>query len=213
VRVGNGGTLPDPEWTRIYGQHAVVFQIITTRRLGVTMADDPIPFEDTIDLCGDENLQLVIRAHLYAEQLLFAMLTAGLKNPSAIDLDRLTFPTKARLAVAMGLMTQEVLPPLNGLNTLRNSFAHKADYKFTDKDKLDLLNTMPSYVVKVMLANEYGKSIHTREDVPLERILVVLVCLMEARRQDVVESKQAEQEAITRLREVLDKGKPGRTSP
>jgi hypothetical protein len=153
------------------------------------------------------SLQLIIRAHLLAEQLLFAMLTEGLKNPSIIDLDRLSFTTKARLAVAMGLMEQDVLPPLVGLNALRNNFAHKADYKFADKDKADLLNAMPSYVAKVTLSDGDGSDIYTREDVPLERILRVLVCLIEARRQGFVERKEAEEAALNRLREVLDRGK------
>src|SRR5262245_53082107 len=161
------------------------------------------PFEDTIDLKGDDNLQMVIRAHLHAEQLIFAMLTEALHSPAEIDLDRLNFMTKARLAVAMGLMNRDVLGPLSGLNTLRNSFAHTAGYRFSDQDKLDLLNTMPDYVMKVTLTDSNGSAIHTRDDVPLERILRVLVCLMESRRQDVVDSKKANEAARKRLREVL----------
>jgi len=147
-------------------------------------------FEDTIVLRFDESLQLVIRAHLRAEQLLFALLTEGLKNPSIIDLDRLSFSTKARLAVAMGLVEQDALPPLVGLNALRNKFAHKVDYNFTDKDKADLLNTMPRYVAEVALSDGDGSDSYTRENVPLERILRVLVCLIEARRRDFVEGKK-----------------------
>jgi hypothetical protein len=171
------------------------------------VSEKPPRFEDTLDLRGDENLQLVIRAHLYAERLLFAMLTEGFAKPDAIDLDRISFMTKARLAVAMGLMREETIPPLVGLNTLRNRFAHKSDYKFSEQDKADFLNTVPDYVMKVMLTNGKGESIHTKDDVPLERVLRVLVCLMEARRQAVVESKKANEEATRRLREVLDQGK------
>jgi len=107
----------------------------------------------------------------------------------------------------MGLVEQDVLPPLVGLNALRNNFAHKVDYKFTDKDKADLLNTMPRYVAEVTLSDRDGSDIYTRENVPLERILRVLVCLIEARRRDFVESKTAEEAAVKRLREVLDRGK------
>jgi hypothetical protein len=164
-------------------------------------------FEDTIDLRGDENLQLIIRAHLLAEQALFAMLTESLKNPSSIDLDRLSFTTKASLAVAMGLMEQDALPPLVALNRLRNNFAHKVDYKFADKDKADLLNAMPSYVTKVALSDADGNDIHTRENIPLKQVLRVLICLIEARHQDFVERKEAEEAARKRLREVLDRGK------
>jgi hypothetical protein len=179
----------------------------------LNVSDEHTPrFEDRVDLRGDESLQFVIRAHLRAEQLLFAMLAEGLKNPSIIDLDRLSFSTKARLAVAMGLMGQDVLPPLIALNALRNNFAHKVDYQFADTDKADLLNAMPSYVAKVTLsADGEGNDNYTRENVPLERILRVLVCLIEARRQDFVESKKAEEAALNRLREVLDRGKARRT--
>jgi hypothetical protein len=135
------------------------------------------------------------------------MLTEGLDKPDAIDLDRLTFLTKARLAVAMGLMSDTTIPPLVSLNTLRNNFAHRANYKFTQKNKIDLLNSIPTYVTQVILTDGEGKNIHTKENAPLERILRVLICLMEARRQDVVEAKKANAAAVKRLRDVLDKGK------
>jgi hypothetical protein len=93
------------------------------------------------------------------------------------------------------------------LNALRNNFAHKVDYKFADKDKADLLNAMPSYVTKVILSDGDGSEMYTRENLPLERILRVLVCLIEARRRDFVERKEAEQAAVDRLREVLDRSK------
>ncbi len=163
--------------------------------------------ESEINLRADENLQLVIRAHLYAEQLLYGMLTEGLQHPAAIDLDRLAFLTKARLAVAMGIMRSEAVPALAGLNSLRNNFAHKFNYQFTDQDKADLLNTIPPHVVQVILTDSDGSQLHTRDDVPLERILKVLVCLMEARRRHVVRSKKAYIDAQADLRAALDSSK------
>jgi hypothetical protein len=163
--------------------------------------------ESDINLRADENLQLVIRAHLYAEQLLYGMLTEGLQHPAAIDLDRLTFLTKARLAAAMGLMHPEVVPALAGLNSLRNNFAHKFDYQFTDQDKAALLNTIPPHVVQVIMTDSDGSRLYTREDVPPERVLKVLVCLMEARRRHVVRSKKQMQDAERDLREALDSSK------
>ena len=52
-----------------------------------------------------------------------------------------------------------------------------------------------------------GSDSYTRENVPLERILRVLVCLIEARRRDFVEGKKAEEAAVKRLRDVLDRDK------
>jgi hypothetical protein len=172
------------------------------------MAEQHPSFEFAKTLPADENLRLVIRAHLHAEQLLFAMLTEGLADPTVLDLDRLTFLTKVRLAIAIGLMSKNVLPALTGLNTLRNNFSHKFGYQFTDKAKADLLSTMPTEIVELMLTDEHdGKTtpIHTRQSVPLDHILRVLVCVMEARRQIVVDSKAAEAAATARLRNVLDR--------
>ncbi len=103
------------------------------------------PFEPTVNLRTDDNLQLVIRAHLHTETLLYAMLTERLHNADAIDLDRLNFLTKARLAITMGLFEPDVLSALTALNTLRNNFAHKFNYQFTDQDKQDLLNAIPNF--------------------------------------------------------------------
>jgi hypothetical protein len=50
-----------------------------------------------VTLQGDDNLQLVVRAHLRAEQLLFKIITAGLQEPGVLDLDRMTFLNEVRV--------------------------------------------------------------------------------------------------------------------
>ncbi len=170
------------------------------------MSKEP-PFESTINLKGNENLQVVIRAHLISEQLLNAILTEHFPKVEVINLDRLNFLTKARLAVAMGLFAEYVLPAMTALNSLRNKFAHDLHYEFAAQDKLDLLNSLPSYVVDIILTDSDGDVIETRDSLPLERVLVLFVCLVESKRRDVVDSKKAEEAAFTRLRSVLDQGK------
>ena len=167
------------------------------------MTDEEPPF--AVKLRGDANLEPVLCAHLHAEQLLFKMLTAGLHDPTVLDLDRLAFSTKARLAVAMGLMSSEVLGPLTALNKIRNNYAHKADYQFTDADKRDLLNSMPDYALELLLTASDGTVLHTRDDVPLEYMLRVLVCIIESKRQNFIRNKEAEEAALKRLRELIDK--------
>jgi hypothetical protein len=61
--------------------------------------------------------------------------------------------------------------------------------------------------MKVMLTDHAGNILHDRDNVPLERILIVIVCIMDGRRQDVVESKKADEAAFKRLRESLDRSK------
>ena len=153
--------------------------------------------EEDFELRGDEQMVLVIRAHLIAERTVYKILTEALVLPNAIDLDRLTLLVKVRLAVAMGLVPEMAIPCLTVLNSIRNKFAHNADYRFSDKDKGELLSAMPAHAAQVAL-EESEDVVYTRESIPIERVLKVLVALVEAFRRRA-RNARADREAAAKL--------------
>ena len=157
-------------------------------------------------LSAEDSMQVIIRAHLYAEHVLYTLLTDALPKAHLLDIDRLGFATKARLCAAMALIPDVSLPVLVVLNSIRNNYAHKLNYELTRQDVENLLNGFPSYAVDVMLSDEDGVT-YTRKTVPLNRVLLVAVSLIEAHRLDFVEMKKSEREAIERLRVEIEKSK------
>lgn len=82
---------------------------------------------------AEDDLGAIIRSHLYIETLLNLFLEFTLVRPDALDIARMNYQAKVRLASALGL-SEIVTKPLEQLGTLRNSFAHKLNYKLDRKD-------------------------------------------------------------------------------
>jgi hypothetical protein len=73
---------------------------------------------------GDDDLAIIIRAHLYLESTLSLLIEEHLVEPGALEVDRLNFSTKVGLAVALGALPITLREPLQMANSLRNRFAH-----------------------------------------------------------------------------------------
>jgi hypothetical protein len=87
---------------------------------------------------------------------LIGLIEVSLAKPGVLDLDRMTFAQKLRLAEASGGLQPEVVPWVRALNKLRNNLAHELDgdasdealeelARFADK-RLDLAVLVPSAV-------------------------------------------------------------------
>ena len=72
---------------------------------------------------------LVLRGHILIERQLNRLIELQLPNPAALELERMRFSSKVRLAEALcGHQVHEwVWIALRSLNNLRNSLAHKLD--------------------------------------------------------------------------------------
>ena len=88
-------------------------------------------------LMGQDELGIVVRAHIYIEARLIELLehmVVDRKHLNQMDLD---YAQRVHLTIALGLKPQHA-PPLLALGTLRNTFAHRPEAKLT-KDRVDNL--------------------------------------------------------------------------
>jgi len=92
-----------------------------------TLALDNIFYNSLLE---EDQLGVVIRAHIQIEARLNLFLEAHTSNPS--QLPRLRFEQLAKLAVALGL-EDKALPALLEFGNLRNAFAHRLDVTLTDE--------------------------------------------------------------------------------
>lgn len=75
-------------------------------------------------LQGEDELGVVIRAHIHIESHLVELVELFFQYPEYLRKMELEFHQKVDLALACGLKTQ-FAPPLKALGNLRNDFAHK----------------------------------------------------------------------------------------
>lgn len=85
-----------------------------------------------------EELNLVLRGHLYLEALLNQIIHRSLQYPRAIDETRQSFYAKVKLLRALGKIDQKLEKLLLTLNSLRNKIAHQLRYEITFDDAFDL---------------------------------------------------------------------------
>lgn len=80
-------------------------------------------------LLGEDQLGMVVRAHIHIEARLNAVIDLLVPHPSLLP--RLRYEQRARLACALGLK-EEAFPPLKVLGDIRNRFGHKLDTTLTE---------------------------------------------------------------------------------
>ena len=93
------------------------------------------------DVQGEDPLAVIIRGHLYVESVLTQLIEEFLAEPSAIEVERLSFKTKVELALAVGAPIEELRTPLTELNRLRNKLAHDVGATITVQDEDRLFKT------------------------------------------------------------------------
>jgi len=86
---------------------------------------------------GDDQLGMVIRAHIHIEAGLNDVLDVLLVSPKHVEKMNLDFSQKVMLATALGLRPR-YQSPLLALGTLRNAFAHQLGTTLT-KSRVDAL--------------------------------------------------------------------------
>ncbi|ASN04266.1 hypothetical protein [Virgibacillus necropolis] len=97
-------------------------------------------YEHFIELTNDENmLIIVLRAHLYLEREINELLSKVSLNGKLLEVQ---FSHKIDLVKSLGVVDEELIPPIGKLNKIRNQYAHDLEFEVTQKDYQDLLSTL-----------------------------------------------------------------------
>jgi hypothetical protein len=84
-------------------------------------------------LQGDDDLGLVVRAHIHIEHELREFVKAAAISPDQVRFSQTDYEGTVRLALILGLST-EFKAPLTALGGLRNKFSHRLDMKIGDQE-------------------------------------------------------------------------------
>lgn len=90
------------------------------------------------------DLDVVLRAHLWVERELDAIISAALLRPEFLPLERMTFALKRDIARATGFMPDELHQAIAVLNKARNDLAHgPASLELSEQRVQELSNAVP----------------------------------------------------------------------
>lgn len=105
-------------------------------------------------LSSEDDLGMVIRAHIHIEHWLDRFLLSAMPYYSKYEKDiKANYETKVFLCLSVGL-TPELKAPLKSIGKIRNKFAHEPSYKL-DKSDADNFYSVLSGVHKQHLKSAY----------------------------------------------------------
>jgi len=90
-------------------------------------ADDPTEQLFYDDLAREDDLGLVVKAHLHIEHQLAEFIASFMDSSENCDWSRVGYAAKLELALGLGL-PRHLRKPLEAVGKLRNSFAHNLHY-------------------------------------------------------------------------------------
>jgi hypothetical protein len=154
-----------------------------------------------------DMLALVIRGHIYLEHVLIQTLSEEMARPDEMEMRRLSFPSKLDLGIAMGLIDGTWRPAVNRINEMRNKMAHRLEYNFEDRDKLELWRMMPKYAQDICFDEKEDWSEADAQKLEWVKIISAVVIMLEVSRQSIKQHRIGRKYALLNARHVLRKGK------
>lgn len=129
--------------------------------------------QDFIDIVSEMDLlSVVLRAHLLVENEITTLLEKELKNPKEY-LKNKTFYQKTSLGFAIGSLTKDEKGMIGSLNDIRNQYGHDVNYRVSEKEVTDFVNTFNSPLKK-----QYSKRYQGKEKPHYEIRFRYALCLL-----------------------------------
>ena len=122
------------------------------------MSDVDHPSDEAFfeSLSVEDDLGMVVRAHIHVEAMLLEMIDLLVPNPEPLKKMELEFHQRVTLAVALGKLDEKEAPALRALGKLRNDFAHRLDTQLS-KDRVNNLYNALSADQKGLIQHVYRR--------------------------------------------------------
>ena len=135
-------------------------------------------------LRGEDDLGMVVRAHIHTEHTVRAFITAAAPVPEQVKFSAMDFDATVRLALVLGL-DAEFQKGLSSLGSLRNKLSHRLDMRIGEEEANNLYESLGPVTKRVVhhsfarvRNDEPGKHTDTfTKLVPRDRLLLCLIAL------------------------------------
>jgi hypothetical protein len=145
------------------------------------------------DLNREDDLGLVVKAHLHIEHQLAEFIQVSMPSPDRCDWTRVGFAAKLEIALGLGL-PEHLRKPLEAVGKLRNSFAHNLRYSQAQVDAVALYNGLPARLhtgVKETYRALRGADLKPSKLSNRDLLVIMLLNLRQAVQAEVVRARGA----------------------
>lgn len=147
-------------------------------------------------LGAEDELGLVVRAHIHIESLLNQLIEVVVVDSKALGRMQLDYSQRVHLAQALG-MDSDLAKPLQALGKLRNDFAHKLDMKLK-VDRVDAFyETFPASIKKILhdslevsLRKLLRRQVSFKQSPPDSKFIMLVMPLRVAMQFEIRRAKQ-----------------------
>ncbi len=156
----------------------------------------------------DDPLTRVVRCHQDFDALLTEIINKVLIESHYLEVERIPFPLKVELAIALGKVEMEARSPLLKFNSIRNEFTHDSKTSLTEEDARDFYNVFDSPKIRAAVGQNYD-SIGAGKPASHADCVVALLCgVLYSGLQIAVERILWEKAEDESLREWMNKEPP-----
>jgi hypothetical protein len=152
-------------------------------RLIPGLAERDISFYSALQ--GEDDLGLIIRAHIHIEHELREFVLAAAPSPKSVKFPEMEFEATLRLALILGL-SEECRSAVAAIGSLRNRFAHTLTSALNEQEANNLYAalspTLKEHAQKTYLKLNADRPSHDRPDQfkqlpPRDRVIFCLILL------------------------------------
>jgi hypothetical protein len=149
-------------------------------------------------LMGEDDLGLVIRAHIHIEHELRNLIEMCAPNAEAATSRRMDFEDTVHLALVLG-MKHEFRSELTAIGTLRNKFAHRLGMKIDEEQASNLYQSLRPYAKEtistlykktVLQHPSSGRPLNLKKLPPKDRVVLYIISIRAGVLSEVVRLKR-----------------------
>lgn len=150
----------------------------------------------------DSNLLIVLKGHLLIENQIENLLKSALIKPNALDFNRLNFPFKLDLLVAIGILSQEDIIAYKRFNSMRNKFAHNIDYEVNEEDIAIIKNTLSAKHLVFFEEEDYVKELEFNKKLKIIILTLFTLLIIHNASDESQDNQQIKQLDVKTLMEI-----------
>lgn len=140
------------------------------------------------DLQREDEVGMVLRAHIHIEHAIIEILECVAPNYLYIDKVKLDYSRRVAIAVAFDAIRPDLYLPLINIGKLRNKFAHRLGYKIASQDVDSFVRAFAKDDLKIMTfiyEDTQRKSSESRPEnfsalEPIDKLILAVVVLRQA---------------------------------
>lgn len=143
------------------------------------------------DVEHDDILMVILKTHLYIEKEMVELTDKFFKFPE--KLSDYKFKARLNLLYSLGIIEKQLYEPISLINDIRNKFAHKLTYEFSEKDYKGLKDTLSKETLTEFKKDRELSSIFNKNMTYIDEAKILLTGIWVSLKSEVLLSFKVKQ--------------------